>query len=678
MLSVKQLTKTIAFYFLISTSLFAQSNNKNEVPVKNWYEKSFYLFHLDYHSKEADSVGRDANFAETLRLLNLSKPDVIQVHAKGNPGWTSYPSKVGYTPPKLVNDVMQIWKNVADSAGYVFSAYYNLGRDGVIMNKRPEWNRIDAKGVLTDKALCYNSGVVEGYLLPMIGEIMEKYNPAGFWFDGSCFTITNCYCGKCTQRFKKESGLDAPRKPEEKGWDAYKDMQRQIYRELIASTSDYIKKRNKNCLVAINLANSLRMPEQIYKGLDYLTCDLGVEVDNIPVEACWYDGRGKPFDIMTSINYSLSGTKYLKPKEQLEQEMAAVISNGGRYFAWDNPTPEAGLTPRRYEMLGEVVAPFLRSRQDFCMDSKRVPDVSLFHGAASHYAATRDLTQAFTIKNPQFYGSNISLRQLHLCQEMVSDAQLDALDIKGKLLIVENPSVLTPTNKTALFQYVKNGGQVLMTGAAVFLPELNALTGIEQRKKDESVSTISINADGQLFSFASQIPDVKRTKAKVVSTGIDEKGIKKALLFKNKYGKGAVFSVPFPLFTTNDNNTIPLAVKDWYMQQIFPNSKRLFTSDADFTTEVVVRQLNKKQIIHFVNMATGERKPADKNSYMKYSRLSNIPPVKSFNFTLNTATRPTSVMLQPQNKEIKDFKYSNGKLSLTIPNFDIHQIVVVE
>ena len=62
-----------------------------------WYARSFFLLHLDHHTNDKMEVGRDADPAETARLINLIKPDVIQIHAKGNPGWTTYPSQVGHT-----------------------------------------------------------------------------------------------------------------------------------------------------------------------------------------------------------------------------------------------------------------------------------------------------------------------------------------------------------------------------------------------------------------------------------------------------------------------------------------------------------------------------------------------------------------------------------------------------
>ncbi len=348
----------------------------------NWYTRSFFLLHLDYHTKDTMEVGRESDPVITARLLGLVQPDVIQIHAKGAPGWTTYPTQIGHSPPKLARDVLQVWSEIARSAGYAFSIYYNIGRDGEIMRRHPTWNRVHADGKPYPNMLCYHSGVADEYLWPMIDELMARYRPGGFWFDGSCFTVMNCYCPACRDRFRREHGFEAPRTPQAPGWAAFKEMQRQIYREFCARTAARIKQRDPSCLVAFNWAYSLRMPEEPPPGVDYFTGDHGSRVDDLAPDAIWYDSQGRPFDLMTCVFYVDRQGPHLKPRVQLEQEMAIILAHGGRYFAWDSPSREGGLIAPHYEMMARVITPFLRARQTWCLGSHRLPDVSLFHGAA--------------------------------------------------------------------------------------------------------------------------------------------------------------------------------------------------------------------------------------------------------------------------------------------------------
>ena len=686
---VMKYRSTILFLILslfCNTNLFAQSSIK-DTKQKNWYGKSFYLFHLDYHTKGDVEVGSEVDVEETLRLLKLSKPDVIQVHAKGNPGWTSYPSKVGYTPPKLAKDVMQSWKDAATRGGYHFSAYYNLGRDGEIMKRHPEWNRVDAMGKLVDNSLCYQSGVAENYLFPMIIEIIDLYHPEGFWLDGSCFTVQNCYCDKCQERFRKEtpeySGA-APRNPEDEGWDEFKEMQRQIYRELVENTSKTIKRHDPDCLVAINLAYGNQMPEEAPSYLDYLTCDIGNKIEQIPAQACWFDGQNKPFDLMTTAFYNDYNNKAAvpKPKGQIEQEMAAIISNGGHYFVWDDPSPKGGLSKERFEMLGEVVAPFLRSRQEWCVDSKRVPDVSLFQGSASHYAITRSSKKAFSAENETITDTDLSLREMHLNHEMISDERLSKLDIHGQLLIIEDPLVLTSENRVAILNFVTKGGTLLITGHGIEDPELQKITGLKVVKTPRvlGVEGSMVNIDDKQISLNHQIASVIITNAKKIIVGSLANGEEIVLLALNKLGKGRVYSVPFPLFSSRVLGTemeIPGKFKEYVMERILPVSKRLTSTDAPSSVDIILREKDNQKVVHLVNMAKGERTRDERNSWNLSTCIKNIPPTPPFHITLSLTGKPKSVILQPQGLEVKDWSYKKGYLQVKVPSFDIHQMLIV-
>ena len=84
-------------------------------------------------------------------------------------------------------------------------------------------------------------------------------------------------------------------------WSAYHDMQRQIYREFVHQTAAMIHQLDPQCLVAVNWAYSLRMPERPDAELAYLTGDIGNRVEGLSAEAHWYDGTGRPFDLMTQL-----------------------------------------------------------------------------------------------------------------------------------------------------------------------------------------------------------------------------------------------------------------------------------------------------------------------------------------------------------------------------------------
>ncbi len=652
----------------------------------NWYTESFWLLHEDHHTSGVHEVGRDGDLEETSRLVGLVRPDMIQIHAKGNPGWTTYPTKIGHAPPKLAKDVLAIWRNVARRDGYHFSAYYNIGRDGEIMKRRPEWNRMFPDGSPVDKALCYHSGVAQGYLWPMIREIMKGYQPQGFWFDGSCFTIRQCYCPKCKERFRKERDMAAPQKPSDPGWAAYHEMQRQVYREFIAGTCREIHTIDPECLVSFNWAYSVRMPEKPDPGIAYLTGDIGNRVEGLSAEAHWYDSTGTPFDLMTQVNTIRPAsesegarmTMRPKPRPQIEQEMAIIIANGGRFNAWDNPTPESGLVPERFEFMAEVMTPFLRSRQPWCEKSQRTAEVSLLHSASIHYATTETAATSFTKRNNRLDGATRLLPTLHLNYEMLPDWRLATGDVGSPLVIVEHPKGLTKKTADQLLQFVRKGGSLLLTGMGISQDRRFAdLFGVRVLSGATGPEKLTARVDGTAHVFEHWLFKLETTAADVLLEAATDDGKTYPLLTANDLGEGRLYCVPLPLLTNHGNQAVPQPVLDGIFEQVLPASQRRLDTDAPETVEVVLRRQGPRQIVHLVNMAPGERE-VHRSGTRSYPSIKSLPPVKKCRISIRQSDRPTSVRLQPQDEPIEGWHYEAGRLTVEVPTFNVHQIVVIE
>ena len=648
-----------------------------QTDAQNWYERSFYLLHEDHHTQERAEVGRDADPAETARLIALSRPDVIQIHAKGAPGWTTYPTKIGHAPPKLARDVLAVWRDIARRDGYHFSVYYNIGRDRVIMERRPAWNRSKADGTPYEHALCYHSGVAEEYLWPMVREIMAGYKPDGFWFDGSCFTVQVCYCEKCRERFKQEQGLDAPTAPGQPGWDAYKEMQRQIYREFVRDTAAMIHKIDPNCLVAVNWAYSLRMPEKPDAGIAYLTGDIGNRVEGLSAEGHWYNSLGVPFDLMTQVKTQYGNAMRPKPRGQIEQEMAVIVANGGRYFAWDTPTPQSGLAPEAMEFIGEVVAPFLRQRQQWCLGSERLPDVSLLHHAAAHYAATDSAPHCFHKSDNRIEGACDALSRLHLNYEMIPDWRLQEGDIKSPLLIVEHPKVLTKDAGDALVKFVEGGGHLLMTGMRITGDDrFRELFGIREYVGATGSEELTFTINGCDIPFTHWLFRLQLSTGRQLLAVKDARGATHPILTRNEFGRGVAYYVPIPLLSRHGEDVVPGELLQSVFDAALPAESRLLTTDAPETVEVVLRQQGGEYVLHLVNLAPGTRE-VTKGAMQTFIKITDIPPVRPARISVRLPARPTAVTLQPQGAALEGWRFTNGRLEATVPEFAIHQMVVM-
>lgn len=669
----------ITHYYLYLL-LFVFLSCCTSLQAQNWFEKSVFMLHEDHHIKVETEVGKGADPQETARIIALSKPDAIQIHAKGRPGYASYPTKIGWMAPKYARDVLRVWSDIARKDGYHFSIYYNLGRDVEIQARKRQWNRIGPDGKLQDAALCYHSGVAEGYLWPMIAEIMDNYKPDGLWFDGSVFTIKNCYCTVCKARFLKEKDLAAPANFKEPGWAAYKEMQRQIYREFLYKTVDRIKKKDPACLVTINLAYSMHMPEKPYKGLDYFTADFGNEIDELSQEAHWYDNQDKPFEIMTTVHIDGGAGKgrQPKPKGQLEQEMATIIANGGRYNGWDNPDSKSAISEQMGKHLQEVVSPFLRARQPWILQTERLPDVSLLYSATDHYAATDSVSNAFLSATP-FIPVTDKIWQAGLNYEMIPEYKLSDGTIKSKLLIVEDPAALSENNIKDLRKFTESGGTILVTGRGIIPKNMAELLGISVSENGVTPAGLMVTDNKDVYSFKHTLYQTKTKGAEVLLYVKDAQGNEYPLFTSHPVGKGKAMAVLVPLLSEKKGMPykLPAALIKKIVEQALPSEQRLLVSDAPATVETVLRKKDDKHIVHMVNHAEGERELI-KITWHKYYKITNIPPVPASHVSVKLAEKPKSVKLQPQNREVKNWQYKNGRLEVDVPGFAIHQMLVVE
>lgn len=70
---------------------------------------SFLGIHFDFHAGEdCTEVGRNTTPAMVENIIQLVKPDYLQIDCKGHAGVSSYPTKVGHPAPGFVGDPLRI------------------------------------------------------------------------------------------------------------------------------------------------------------------------------------------------------------------------------------------------------------------------------------------------------------------------------------------------------------------------------------------------------------------------------------------------------------------------------------------------------------------------------------------------------------------------------------------
>jgi hypothetical protein len=428
------------------------------------------------------------------------------------------------------------------------------------------------------------------------------------------------------------------------------------------------------------------MPEEPDEAIAYLTGDIGNRVEGLSAEAHWYDSTGVPFDLMTQISTlqpvdDREGAALVmrpKPRPQIEQEMAIIIANGGRFHGWDSPTPESGLVPERFGFMAQVMTPFLRSRQPWCEKSQRMAEVSLLHSASIHYATTETAATSFTKTNNRIDGATRRLPTLHLNYEMLPDWRLAAGDVGSPLVIAEHPKGLTRETADRLLQYVRQGGCVLLTGMGISQDKRFAdLFGVRVVSGATGPEKLTASVEGIAHDFHHWLFKLETSTADVLLEATAADGKKYPLLTSRDLGRGRLYCVPLPLLTHHGNQAVPQAVLVGIFEQVLPSSQRSLATDAPETVEIVLRRQGDRQIVHLVNMAPGER-AVHRSGTRSYALIKSLPRVRECRVSIRRSERPASLRFQPEDKSVDGWDYEAGRVTFVVPPFDIHQMVVIE
>jgi len=87
--------------------------------MSNWYEKTRFNLHLDHHATPENSpdLGSGLKKEKLRKLLRKLKPDMVQYHSMGHPGWALFKTKYGITCPTLKRDFLKIWSEICKEEG---------------------------------------------------------------------------------------------------------------------------------------------------------------------------------------------------------------------------------------------------------------------------------------------------------------------------------------------------------------------------------------------------------------------------------------------------------------------------------------------------------------------------------------------------------------------------------
>ena len=182
------------------------NQNQNKKPLSR--KDAFFGLHFDLHPNKNDTqLGEHLTEEMVARLLEQVCPDYVQYDCKGHPGYTGYPTRIGWSSPGIKQDSLAIWREVTSQYGVALFIHYSGVWDSVALEHHPEWARVDIEGNPDKNAISTFGPYCDELLIPQLKEVADAYDLNGVWVDGDCWAVQVDFSPAAKEAFTKATGI---------------------------------------------------------------------------------------------------------------------------------------------------------------------------------------------------------------------------------------------------------------------------------------------------------------------------------------------------------------------------------------------------------------------------------------------------------------------------------------
>ena len=106
----------------------------------------YFGLHFDFHAMDGEEIGSIVDIESIEKMLDRTKPDMIQVDSKGHPGISSYKTKAGVHPEVMHIDTLKLWRELTEKRGIRLYAHHSGLFDISQSRLHPDWQSLDSTG----------------------------------------------------------------------------------------------------------------------------------------------------------------------------------------------------------------------------------------------------------------------------------------------------------------------------------------------------------------------------------------------------------------------------------------------------------------------------------------------------------------------------------------------------
>jgi hypothetical protein len=629
--------------------------------------------HFDLHPGKNDTeLGADITEEMIENLLRRVCPDYVQYDCKGHAGYTGYPTQVGWASPGIQKDSLALWRKVTREFGVGLFIHYSGVWDSVAVEHHPDWARQDAEGNPDRNATSTFGPYVDELLIPQLMEVADAYDLDGVWVDGDCWAVQVDFSPAAVAAFQTEKGIQTvPKKRGEPGWNEFLEFQRRRFIAYVTRYADALHAQKPDFELTSNWLYSTFVPERPTAPVDFLSGDYspGDSVNTARLEARYLASTGKPWDLMAwGFNKGDDSGWSHKPAIQLQQEASIVLSQGGGFQIYYQPTRRGFIDDWLVDIMADV-ATFCRERQSVSHKTEPIPQILLLLPGQSFYASSDWLFGSWGGMLSPLSGALHALLESHYSVDICAEWGLHERLAETPLVVVPECSSLPEDTVAGLTAYVENGGNLLVLGAAMSAL-FGKLLGVEC-DGDAAETSAYVKGNRSLAWCGGSWRRVRTTTAAVVGTRTPttdgRSGIEIAATV-NRHGRGSVGAIYGPVGSVYHRSHYP-AIRELIgsvVARLLPEP--MVALDAPPYVEMALRRKAGATLIHLTNLAGMQ-------VASRYALVDAVPPAGPVTLRIRSPKKPLSVERVPAGQFAS--QWENGVLTVEFPLRDIHAVVVV-
>lgn len=441
--------------------------------------------------------------AEIERAVQLGAGTYLYYVQAG--GRTIYDSRLAERAEELQGDLMKAFVDEAHRRDIRFVAAWlaTIPSCSVEVREHPDWIRVKLDGSRNDVTLCYNTPYRD-FLFNQVEEVLSGYEVDGIYFDQ---VPVGCFCHYCRTNYESRYVEPFPTLPEgaeyRSGPAVYirpgEAREYGIPRTTARKLNDFVVAMRGSWVKRIRHVIDTTRPDCKFIANRIEIVDAADFADDIdaflPESGLAFSYRPlTPFRI--SVERQLSGVYAKRPVwevvkydkmgvrsgslDRFNVLLAEAVSHGHVPVMRDQDT--LALRTDRYREKAFAIA---RTMNAAGAALRSIPDMA--YAAVLHSRSTFDFSMQSG--NESFYGIIEFLKERALPYRIVSEADVQADEIRAGLLILADCCCLEDDTVTAVERFAEHGGSVLATGRAGELrpdgsrrkpDRLAALCGVER------------------------------------------------------------------------------------------------------------------------------------------------------------------------------------------------------